>query len=136
MKKLLTLALIVLTAVTLCLSGCKKDPIIIEEDDSFIVTVYGAKDNTTLADYMLSLDDYKDKLVISNGMVISINGVANNDLSMSYWMLYTNDADMANISWGTCEYNGETYGSAIVGIEELIVKNGSTYIWHYQSFSL
>ena len=65
-------------------------------------------------------------------MVVSVNGIANAD--PSYWMLYTSDADNANAAWGTAEYKGEKYGSAMFGAEKLKIKNGEIYIWVYQSF--
>ena len=69
---------------------------------------------------------------LSSGMVVEINGKANT--TNTYWMLYTNDTENSNKQWGTYEYNKDTYGSAICGASELIVKNGYTYVWVYQKF--
>jgi polar amino acid transport system substrate-binding protein len=70
-----------------------------------------------------------------NGMVMAINGLYNDVVSWSAsWMLYTNDAELSNTAWGTCEYQGEIYGSAMYGAESLTVKNGCRYIWVYQTF--
>ena len=71
---------------------------------------------------------------IVGGMVTSINGKANAADFSSCWMLYTSDAEMSNVAWGTVEYNGETLASAILGAETLIVEEGEFYVWVYQSF--
>ena len=42
--------------------------------------------------------------------------------------------DSANAAWGTIEYNGNVYGSAVLGAESLIIKDGCMYIWVFQSF--
>ena len=77
---------------------------------------------------------FKQKMAyeMSDGMVTSINGKANT--TNSYWMLYTSDAENANNSWGTVEYEGNTYGSAMYGADSLTIKDGCLYIWEYQTF--
>lgn len=72
--------------------------------------------------------------VAGDGMVASINGVANPADYSKCWMLYTSDAEMANAAWGTLQYDGKTLGSAIVGAETLDVIAGGIYIWDYVSF--
>ncbi|MBQ3234978.1 MAG: hypothetical protein IJA97_02340 [Clostridia bacterium] len=131
MKKLLSLLLIVVSA--LCLfTACKKQPIVINERSTFVViNCQTDNENLSLASYMDGLDDI---FVIENGMVVSINGIEN-PADWSYcWMLYTDDAEFSNTAWGTLEYEGKIYGSATVGAESLIIKNGCTYIWVYQEF--
>ena len=70
----------------------------------------------------------------SIGMLTAINGKSNDAVANQYWMLYTSDGEMANTAWGSVEYEGKTLGSAIIGAEVLIVKEGETYVWVYQSF--
>ena len=48
-------------------------------------------------------------------------------------MLYTSDENNANNAWGTIEYKGKVYGSALFGAETLIVKDGYTYVWVFKS---
>lgn len=93
-------------------------------------------DTTTLVDYMNSLkNDGQLTFEINNGMVSSVNGIDNPSDWSSCWMLYTSDADNANSAWGTIEYNGNVYGSAVLGAESLIIKDGCMYIWVFQSFN-
>ena len=133
MKKLLTLLLVTLTALmmfTAC--GKNKDPLVISETDEFVVIKCQTdKEDLTLASYMDGLDDI---FLIENGMVVSINGIKN-PADWSYcWMLYTDDEEMSNTAWGEIEYKDKVYGSAVLGADELIVKNGKTYLWVYQGF--
>jgi hypothetical protein len=133
MKKLLTLLLVTLTALmmfTAC--GKNKDPLVISETDEFVVIKCQTdKEDLTLASYMDGLDDI---FLIENGMVVSINGIKN-AADWSYcWMLYTDDEEMSNTAWGEIEYKDKVYGSAVLGAESLVVKNGKTYIWVYQGF--
>ena len=69
---------------------------------------------------------------MENGMIVQIGETKNT--TNSFWMLYTTDAENANAQWGTFEWNGETLGSAMFGAETLVVKQGETYVWVYQSF--
>ena len=80
-------------------------------------------------------DDGKLSFELDNGMVSSVNGIDNPADWSSCWMLYTSDVDNANSGWGTIDYNGKVYGSAILGAELLTVKDGCLYIWVFQSFS-
>lgn len=68
----------------------------------------------------------------SNGMIMEMDGVANTE--KSYWMLYT-DSELSNTEWGTIEYNGKTYASAMFGADSMPASQGTTYVWSYQTFS-
>lgn len=133
MKKLLTLLLVTVTALML-FTACGKDkaPLVISESDDFVVIHCETdKEDLTLASYMNGLDDI---FVIENGMVVSINGLEN-PADWSYcWMLYTDDSELSNVAWGEVEYKGKVYGSAVLGAESLVVKDGCTYIWVYTKF--
>lgn len=132
MKKLLTLLLVTLTALMMFTACGKKDPIVISESDEFVViNCQTDEQDLTLASYMDGLDDI---FVIENGMVVSINGIKNAADWTYCWMLYTDDEEMSNTAWGEIEYKDKVYGSAVLGADELIVKNGKTYIWVYQGF--
>lgn len=153
-KKTLSVLLVMLTVCALLLSGCQQDkltletpatgaesnPSIVITDDYIAITtteelMAGATD-MTLMDYMSKLKE-KGKLefAISDGMITSINGIENPADYSSCWMLYTSDADNANASWGTVEYEGKEYGSAISGAETLKIKQDQLYIWVYKSFN-
>ena len=141
MKKLLLTLLTFVLLFSMVACGNTETHVIKETDEKIIITVSSKQmeltDSTTLLEYMQSLKkDGEFEFEIVSGMITSINGIENPADWSSCWMLYTNDTELSNSSWGTAEYNGETFGSAVVGAEELIVKDGYKYIWYYQSFNL
>lgn len=99
------------------------------------ITVTSVAKRTMLTDVMEKAKEKGDfTYEMSGGMITSINGVANPADWSKCWMLYTSDAEMSNTAWGTITWNGETYGSAVVGADALDVIAGATYVWSYQSF--
>ena len=137
MKKLLSFALTLMVMLTATLfTACKKEPLVVKESDTYVViNVENVTENQTLAGYMSSLTEYQDMFIIEDGMVISINGLSNSYQTNSYWMIYTNDysEDISSSAW-TIEYNGTIFNSASWGAESLVVKNGYSYIFIYQTF--
>ena len=140
-KKLVSFLLAVtLLAGVLMLSGCKKEPLVIKDSDTYIVikTTQEAMDGKTdmfLIDYMKILKEKGElELEIENGMITSINGIDNPADFSSCWMLYTSDAENSNAAWGTVEYEGKEYGSAVSGAEALKIKPDQLYIWVFKSF--
>ncbi|MBQ7373777.1 MAG: hypothetical protein IJW64_04355 [Clostridia bacterium] len=132
-NKLIAILLLVVTAS--CLFGCKKqvqtfeNSIVITADSKFM----DIKDDTVLLDYMNELkSDGQIDFVISNGMITEMNGVKNTD--NSYWMLYTDDAELSNKAWGEVVVDEKTYSSAVLGAESLVIKDGKTYVWSYVTF--
>ena len=120
---------------TACLMvGCKKDAVKLD-GDYVVITATADADGKTLLAFMEQLKE-KDELrfEMSDGMVVSIDGKQNASDFSSCWMLYTSDSENANDAWGIVEYDGKEYGSAILGAEQLIVKEGAIYIWWYQTF--
>ena len=141
-KKILACLLAALLLMNiLLLAGCQSEPLVIKESDTCIVLkvteeAIGGNTNMVLIDYMDTLvKEGKLTCTIENGMVTSINGIDNPADFSSCWMLYTSDADNSNAAWGTVEFEGAQYGSAISGAETLKVKPGQLYIWVYKSFS-
>ena len=141
MKKIVSIiALVLVLVVSSFMGGCKKDPLVIKESDTYIVITASneqmdIKSDTTLVDYMTSLKnsgllDFE----MANGMVTAVNGIENPADWSSCWMLYTSDTENSNDGWGRIEYKGVVYGSAVVGAESLVVKEGCLYIWVYQAF--
>lgn len=133
MKKFLTAISTFIAILACCLfAACNKnttvDPVVIKADSA--VFEYNDK---TLKDYMDFLQGEGElTYTIADGMVTAINGKSNT--TKSFWMLYTDDSENANSTWGTFEYESVTYGSATLGAEALAVKEGCTYIWAYQTF--
>ena len=134
MKKKLTIVTVLLALIcALCaFSACGKadiDPVVLKPSDSDMEIA----ETTTLLDYMDYLVGKGElKYEISGTMITSINGVKNG--TKSFWMLYCDDTANSNGDWGTCEYGGKTYYSATAGASELIVADGCTYIWSYETF--
>lgn len=141
-KKILACLLAALLLMNiLLLAGCQSEPLVIKESDTCIVLkvteeAIGGNADMVLIDYMDTLvKEGKLTCTIENGMVTSINGIDNPADFSSCWMLYTSDADNSNAAWGTVEFEGAQYGSAISGAETLKIKAGQLYIWVYKSFS-
>ena len=132
MLKSLAMCLAIIVA-TLAMASCQK-AVTVDSDTMIIIRCTESDEGKILIDYMNELkDDEKIDFTVEYGMVSSINGVKN-AADSSYWMLYTSDAEMSNSAWGTVEYDGAEYGSAILGAESLEIKAGEIYIWAYASF--
>ncbi|MBE6976139.1 MAG: hypothetical protein E7439_02940 [Ruminococcaceae bacterium] len=133
------LAILILAGIML-LAGCKSEPLVIKDSDTYIVIkttqeAMGDKTDMLLIEYMETLKE-KGQLEfrVENGMITSINGIDNPADYSSCWMLYTSDETLANTSWGTVEYEGKQYASAVSGAETLKIKPDQLYIWVYKSF--
>ena len=141
-KRLSSLLIVLLLMLSVLLPGCQKsEPLVIKDSDTYIVIKTTAesldgKTDMLLIDYMNELAKNGElTCTISNGMITSINGIENPADFSSCWMLYTSDAENANASWGTVEFEGTEYGSAISGAETLKIKPDQLYIWVFKSFS-
>ena len=102
-----------------------------------VIKINEADENATLISAMDYLKS-EGKLQFEksgDGMITSINGVQNPADWSFCWMLYTSDAEMSNTEWGTTDYNGKTFGSAILGAESLPVATGGIYIFVFESFN-
>ena len=154
MQKTLSVLLAMMIVCTMLFTGCQPDKQVLEtpassenSDPSLVITndyiaikvtqelMDGATD-MTLMDYMTKLKDKGElEFAISDGMITSINGTANPEDYSSCWMLYTSDEENANAAWGTVDFEGKQYGSAISGAETLKIKPGQLYIWVFKSFT-
>ena len=140
-KRLSCLLAVLLLACAMLLPGCKSEPLVIKDSDTYIVikTTTEAMEGKTdmyLIDYMNQLAQQGElECTIADGMITSINGIENPADYSSCWMLYTSDAENANTGWGTVEYEGVEYGSAISGAETLKIKPDQLYIWVFKSFT-
>jgi hypothetical protein len=139
MKKLVSTILLTLLTIALAFStACDSKPLVVKDSEHLIVisvTEDSIKDSKTLIDYMHVLkSDNELEFEIANGMITSINNI-DNPKDYSYcWMLYTSDTTLSNSDWGTIDYKGVIYGSAVVGAELLEIKPNNIYIWYYQKF--
>ena len=139
LKKVLSVLMVLV--ILAGLSACKSEKLVIKDSDTYIVVkttaqAMGDATDMTLMDYMTKLKEKGDlEFTISDGMITSINGIDNPADYSSCWMLYTSDGDNANAAWGTAEYEGKEYGSAISGAETLKIKPDQLYIWVFKSFN-
>ena len=112
MKKLTKILAILLLMLSLVLTGCKQEPLVIKDSDTYIVIktteeAMGGKSDMLLVEYMEAMRDEGLEFEVRDGMIVSINGIENPADYSSCWMLYTSDAENANASWGTVEYEGK-----------------------------
>ena len=150
MKKLIpVVAIVLILLVALCACNQQKEPTKINEpttpvSDSSVINV----SETTIV--LAPTSDYVGQTLLSfmqastlkglleftltNGMVTAINGKESTADYSKCWMLYTSDANMANTAWGTVEYQGNVYGSAVKGVTELNIIENGLYIWVYTTF--
>ena len=128
--------------LSLCvLAACKKEggsvkATVVETTDTMVVIrVDEVEGDTTLLQAMEELQKAGElSFTLSGTMVTGINGKANDADYDPCWMLYTSDTELANTEWGTVDYDGKTFGSAIVGAEALTLSEGAYYVWCYKSF--
>ena len=129
MKKLVALLLVTFCAIFAF--GC--NPSNPPADVKFTVEISNVESGATVLDYMNYLQaEGEFTFVIESGMVISMNGISG--ASNQYWMLYTDDENNSNATWGTITANGVTYASASLGCESLPAVDGATYIWRLMTF--
>lgn len=137
----LVLAIALVFSFTAC--GNDSEPLVVKDSDTCIVITasndqMALTEKTTLLEYMNSLKESGKIEFTTSGsgdmiMVASIYDKENAADWSECWMLYTSDADNANSAWGTVEYNGNVYGSAVLGAATLKVKEGCLYIWVFKS---
>ena len=128
------------------LTGCQgapllsSEPLVIKDSDTYIVIkttkeAMGDEEDMLLIEYMEKLKEKGElEFKVADGMITSINGIDNPTDWSSCWMLYTSDETLSNASWGTVEYEGKQYGSAVSGAEKLTIKPDQLYIWVFKSF--
>jgi hypothetical protein len=141
MKKLLSLLLVVVSMLALACCGqsngeAKTVATVTKEENTVVITVEELGGTATLLAVMEDLQE-EGKLTFSvnlSGMVQSIEGKENPADWSACWMLYASDEELTNTDWGTIEYGGVVYASAILGASALEVAAGETYIWSYQTF--
>ena len=147
MKKFLkfTLVIISIMLVLVAFCGCEgtkgEVKIVVfapngEDFDSFVVDTTGT-DMNYLVDALDKIDG-NDTIEFSyqapGGYINSVNGYVpvSGATSGEFWAIYTDCSidglDYFDISWDTCDFNNNTFGSASKGISELPLTKGATYI--------
>ncbi len=140
MKKTLKVfvAMLVLMLSTMLFACGKKGvecSVVMPNETTVVITVTKADTGAVLTDAMAELKSQgKLEYSTTGTMVSSISGKENKADYSSCWMLYTSDKEMSNEEWGTFEYDGKSYGSAILGADALEILTGETYIWVYVTF--
>ena len=132
---LLTIAMSVCMLIACDKEGAAKAEMVSKSDTMVVIKINETEGFATLLDAMTYLKDEGElTFELTGGMVSSIEGKANPADWSACWMLYTSDAEMSNTEWGTITYEGNTYGSAILGAESLTVSAGEYYVWSYDTF--
>ena len=126
------MAVLLLLTAMFVLSACAP------QAETVVITAEEVAEGTTLLQYMEQMQKEKKisfRTEESSGMVMitAINGIGN--AGNSYWMLYTDDAENSDETWGTIEVEGKKYASAKVGAGELVLKKGCTYVWKYETMN-
>ena len=142
MKKISAVLLILaMLGLLLALVACQKEPpLVVEKSDTCVVfattekALEGQGEMTLLALMEKQKEAGEIDFTVENGMITSLNGIENPADFSKCWMLYISDVDNANEAWGTVEYEGVVYGSAIYGADSLILKPDCLYIFIFKSF--
>lgn len=132
---LLTIAMSVCMLIACDKEGAAKAEMVSKSDTMVVIKINETEGFATLLDTMTYLKDQGElTFALMGSMVSSIEGKANPADWSACWILYTSDVEMSNTEWGTISYDGNTYGSAILGAESLMVAVGEYYIWSYEEF--
>ncbi len=135
MKKTALILVLVLT-LSLCACGKNPAPIAVTATDTVVSIQAPHGESGTLLSYMETLQSRGALTFTMSGTLLTeLNGTKNAADFSSCWMLYTDDAEFSDASYGTATFEGKTYASALLGAESLQMKEGCTYLWVYQSFN-
>lgn len=139
-RKIVNVATFILAVImsVFVFASCQKEgkieqATLVESTETLVVIkVDKIQGEPTLFDAMTWLQEQGQlSFTIADGMITGINGKNN---ATAYWMVYTSDDDLSDTSWGIFEYQGEVFGSAAAGANELPVSVGEYYVWNYQNF--
>ena len=140
--KRVVLALLFTLFCAACFFGCDKKvgsatvSVLETGETLLVIQTSDVKGEYTLEDCLKALSAKGGFSYEMKGtMLTSVNGKSNDDTTFSYWMIYTSDTKNSNESWGVFEWNNVTFASASVGVSELNVKDGHTYVLSYQTMS-
>lgn len=140
MKKLVKiLVVIMILTLSLGLFACRGEEgrvtLVVKGSETKTYTVdTTGKELSTLQDLMDYLEENEEfSYSVEEGMVNEINGKIPDGEVHEFWGIYT-DLKIGEIpyyddSWGTADYEGKIYGSALKGINELPLSGGFTYLF-------
>lgn len=140
MKKLVKiLVVIMILTLSLSLFACNGEEgrvtLVVKgmEIKTYTVDTTG-KELSTLKDLMDYLEENEEfSYTVESGMVSEINGRVANGLDHEFWGIYTDliigEIPYYDDSWGTADYEGKIYGSALKGITELPLSGGFIYLF-------
>ena len=143
MKRKLLALIVALATITMAfmLTACGKTKFDKDKNELAITVTDSVMEitaETILEDYMKKLQSKEE--ISFKGTVDSVYGLYITEINgvkagvSEAWMLYTTDAANSNSEWGSYEYDGKTLGSATLGVSNLIIKNGETYVWVLQKY--
>lgn len=133
------MAVVIVFSCVLAFTACVNDPI--QQTETAVFVTVDTKYMSDLKDK--TLKNYLDVLVekefityeLEGTMVVTINGLtANYEKDKTSWMIYSNDSENTNTEWGTYEYEGVTYSSTTLGVVDLPIKDGCTYVFVITQF--
>lgn len=140
---------VVLTAICFTACGIYTNTVVATLDykteDAIVMTVTTTDGKATAFDALKYLQDkgqitftYEDSTY--GAFITAINGKENvvtestqNSSKGASWMFYTSDKENA-YEETTTEINGVTYYSCAFGASGLVVKEGETYVWVYETY--
>lgn len=131
--KILAIAM-ALAVLVAAFAACNGYNAVKSTEDVVAVTVSGKVmdlDGKNLVDYLNKLQsDGKFSYSADNGYVTTVNGkTADYQKDRTFWAMYTPDKEMGNEAWGTYEFEGQTYYSAIVGINDYPLAEGTVILF-------
>jgi len=112
-----------------------KATLILSTETRVVIKVDSVKGNAMLKHALDSVVGDNFSYELSNGMVSKVNGVENPADWSKCWMIYTSDTEFSNNTYGTVTYEGLTFGSAILGVNDLPVTVNAYYVLDFASFS-
>ena len=143
MKKLLKLLVVVMVVVVAfsIFTACKgeagefKVVVIRGSSEKEYVLDNTGNDMTYLVDaleYLSNDSDAQFSYAMSGTFLSSVDGYVANSNNNEFWAIYT-DLELDGIeyfdnSWGTADYDNDSFGSATKGVTELPLNDGCTYI--------
>jgi hypothetical protein len=138
MKKLFVLWTIIIVQL-ICLTGCGNSVTLkdkhFEDGVAYVIEIVeDVGEGITLYDYILSKEEHKDAIEFDGITVYRINGVENSWNLRKYWVFYNDDINCQGGQLGQVKYKGKVLKSSSVGVDKIIVKKGTTYIWYYRKY--
>ena len=138
-KRIVAVVLLIAIATCLFVALTACGPKYVQQTDTevyFTVNSKVMKDVTgkKLVDYMDALVakkelTYSAPVTGSYAMLVTLNDRTADAAKNEYWFIYSDDEEYSNETWGTYEMNGKTYKSTTLGITDLPIKEGKTYIF-------